>query len=226
MTALTETSVYPCTCRPGCPETMASPGGEARGWATPCYQRWKRAGRPDCGPPAPRQAAGSGRVTKAEAEQRLAEFTRLRAKGLTVAVIAEQMGLHLRAAEHYAKLWRRRLRDQAMEADIDWPRPASPVPGVAHWSGAAACRGHEGLFFDPDGLEAQRAKEIREAKARSLCVSCPVRRQCHEDAVSRGEHWGVWSGETEGDRERAKKERHNARRRVAARREQDAEVAA
>lgn len=222
MTATTETPVYPCTCRPGCPETMPTPSGEGRGWATPCYRRWERADRPDSGPPPPRPAAGpKAHATKAEAEALLAEFTRLRAQGLTVAAIAERMGLHLRAAEHYAKLWRQQQRDGAMDAEITWPVPSSPLPGVSHWSGAAACRGHQDLFYDPEGPESQRAKEIRESKARSLCAACPVRLQCMEDALARGEKRGTWGGFTEDGRARLERERKNASRRVAARREQD-----
>ena len=221
MTTLTETPVYPCTCRPGCPETMDAPAGYAHGWATACYRRWERAGRPGSGPPAPKpHAATNGKSTNAEIARRMETFGRLRDQGLTVAAIAAEMHIHVRAAEHYAVRYRQQQRDAAAEAPIDWPRPSPPVPGVSHWSGAAACRDWQDLFYDPDGRETQREKEIREAKARSLCASCPVRRECHEGAADRGEHWGTWAGFTEGDRERAKKERHNARRRVAARREQ------
>lgn len=163
----------------------------------------------------------STRAAVAEREER---FARLRTQGLTVPAIAAQMGIHPRAAEHYAAKYRQQAREEFLDADITWPVPASPVPGVTHWSGKAACRGHHGLFYAPDGPESARAKEIREAKARSLCAACPVRAACA--AASRGEHWGIHAGVTEDDREQAKRERRNASRRVAARREQDAEVAA
>lgn len=227
MTATAETPAYPCTCRPGCPHTMGDPAGEGHGWATPCYRRWERAGRPDGGPPVPKPHTATGRpATRAETAQRMERFTVLRTQGLTVAAIAAEMGIHLRAAEHYAAKYRQQVRDDLAAAQIDWPLPASPLPGVTHWSGKAACRGHWGLFYAPDGPETQRAKEIRDAKAKSLCAACPVRAECGAEAASGPGRSGTWAGLSEDDRERDKKQRKNASRRAAARRDQGAEVAA
>jgi WhiB family redox-sensing transcriptional regulator len=153
-------------------------------------------------------------------------FSALRARGLTVAVIAAKMGVSLTAAEHYAVIFRQQLRDELAETPIDWPVPASPVPGVSHWSGAAACRGHQDLFYAPDGTEGERAREVREAKAKSLCAACPVRRPCGDEAAKGPGRWGTWAGMSEEDRERDRKQRANASRRSAARREHDSEVAA
>jgi WhiB family redox-sensing transcriptional regulator len=206
---------------------MATPSGEGRGWATPCYRRWERAGRPDTGPPAPAgHTVTNGKSTKAEVARRMQRFAELRAEGLTVAGIAQEMGIALRAAEHYAAKYRQQVRDELAAAQIDWPVPASPVQGVTHWSGKAACRGHWDLFFAPDGPEPQEAKEVREAKAKSLCAACPVRAQCRAEAKSGPGRFGTWAGLSEDDRERARKQRKNASRRVAARREQGTEVAA
>lgn len=227
MTATAETRAYPCTCREGCPHTMGDPAGEGHGWATACYRRWERAGKPDTGPPPPKPPAAVSRPgTRAAVAQRMERFTALRTQGLTVAAIAAEMGMPLRAAEHYAAKFRQQVRDELAAAQIDWPVPASPVPGVSHWSGKAACRGHWGLFYAPDGPEAQLAKEIREAKAKSLCAACPVRVQCRDEAAKGPGRSGTWAGVSEDDRERDKKQRKNASRRVAARREQGTEVAA
>ena len=47
--------------------------------------------------------------------------------------------------------------------------------------------GDPDLWFaeTPDGLE----------RAKTLCASCPVRRQCLMAALERAEPWGVWGGE-------------------------------
>lgn len=33
------------------------------------------------------------------------------------------------------------------------------------------------------------------ARAQALCWSCPVRRRCLQEALRRGEPWGVWGGQ-------------------------------
>ena len=85
--------------------------------------------------------------------------------------------------------------------------------------GSAACTGQWDLFWAPEGqfAESVTEREVREAKAVSLCRSCPVRAQCGERA--RGERWGVWAGQTEADREARKREQRNAKRRVGRGRE-------
>jgi len=46
---------------------------------------------------------------------------------------------------------------------------------------------------DPDLWFAERPADLERAKA--LCAECPIRRNCLEGALSRGEPWGVWGGE-------------------------------
>lgn len=43
------------------------------------------------------------------------------------------------------------------------------------------------LFFSEDPVE------IAEAKA--ICQTCPMRRECLDGAIDRGEPWGVWGGQ-------------------------------
>ncbi|WP_436773903.1 WhiB family transcriptional regulator [Yinghuangia sp. YIM S09857] len=64
------------------------------------------------------------------------------------------------------------------------------------WENAAACRDSSGTsayaewFSEPDGVrETDAAREMRERAAKSLCRSCPVRRDCLVAALEeRDEH--------------------------------------
>jgi WhiB family transcriptional regulator, redox-sensing transcriptional regulator len=46
---------------------------------------------------------------------------------------------------------------------------------------------------DPDMWFAENPVELERAKA--LCADCPIRRECLDAALERGEPWGVWGGE-------------------------------
>ncbi|MBW0013779.1 WhiB family transcriptional regulator [Mycobacterium sp.] len=46
---------------------------------------------------------------------------------------------------------------------------------------------------DPDLWFAEAPAELERAKR--LCASCPIRRQCLAAALQRAEPWGVWGGE-------------------------------
>jgi WhiB family transcriptional regulator, redox-sensing transcriptional regulator len=46
---------------------------------------------------------------------------------------------------------------------------------------------------DPDLWFADTPANLERAK--TLCVSCPIRRQCLTAALERAEPWGVWGGE-------------------------------
>jgi WhiB family transcriptional regulator, redox-sensing transcriptional regulator len=82
------------------------------------------------------------------------------------------------------------------------------------WQDRAACRGTDALlFFGPDG-EARPEREIREAKAKAVCASCPVRAQCLNYALGNSIKQGTWGGLNE--EERARERRRRARRPDAA----------
>lgn len=72
-----------------------------------------------------------------------------------------------------------------------------PAP-AADWREHAACKGYLHLFF-PRRAERPQARERREAKARQLCLSCPVLEECREFARSNHEY-GFWAGESEEQR--------------------------
>ena len=82
------------------------------------------------------------------------------------------------------------------------------------WQDRAACRGEDlMLFFGPDG-ERQPDREIRERKAKQVCMGCPVRTDCLDYAVTRPERYGTWGGLNED--ERASERRRRMRRASAA----------
>ena len=66
-----------------------------------------------------------------------------------------------------------------------------PTPGVGMsdgWQDKAACRN-----YDP---ELWFAKDRRISKAQNICLSCPVARECLEQAMSLGNVEGVWGALT------------------------------
>ena len=46
---------------------------------------------------------------------------------------------------------------------------------------------------DPDLWFAETPADLERAK--TLCATCPIRRQCLAAALERAEPWGVWGGE-------------------------------
>src|SRR5215207_2668445 len=79
----------------------------------------------------------------------------------------------------------------------------SPLLENWEWQDRAACRDvNPELFFSAESERGMR-KHAREVLAKSLCGTCPVKRQCREHAVVVGEMYGVWGGTTEEEREPA-----------------------
>jgi hypothetical protein len=76
-------------------------------------------------------------------------------------------------------------------------KPAAVRPGLStsrrpRWWDKAQCLGHDDpdLFHDPK----------REDEAREFCRDCPVRQDCMNDALDRGDLEGVWGGTTDDQR--------------------------
>ncbi|MGL4177518.1 MAG: WhiB family transcriptional regulator [Dermatophilaceae bacterium] len=75
------------------------------------------------------------------------------------------------------------------------------------WQVAALCAQVDPeLFFPEDGGSAREALAV--------CLRCPVRAQCLEAALARGERFGVWGGMTPGRLARLRRERRIAARSV------------
>jgi WhiB family transcriptional regulator, redox-sensing transcriptional regulator len=68
----------------------------------------------------------------------------------------------------------------------------------AAWQSIASCSGQTDLFFAAPG-ERPEARARREAKARQLCLGCPVLQPCQTWARENREY-GFWGGESEEDR--------------------------
>lgn len=72
------------------------------------------------------------------------------------------------------------------------------APPATAWMDQAACKGRTALFFPPKA-ERPQARDRREAKARRLCLGCPVLAECRSFARDHHEY-GFWAGESEEDR--------------------------
>jgi WhiB family redox-sensing transcriptional regulator len=71
----------------------------------------------------------------------------------------------------------------------------------ASWQTDAACRGENpDWFFAPAHMERKEERAAREANAKAVCATCPVRNPCLAYAVSTREPHGVWGGLNEIER--------------------------
>lgn len=80
-------------------------------------------------------------------------------------------------------------------------RLVDTIPDAGSWRARAACTGRADLYFAPHA-ERPPARARREAEARALCARCPVRGDCRDHARLHLE-FGLWGGETEGERAEA-----------------------
>ena len=70
--------------------------------------------------------------------------------------------------------------------------------GEGTWQSIASCSGQTDLFFAAPG-ERPEARARREARARQLCIACPVLEPCQTWARENREY-GFWGGESEEER--------------------------
>ena len=69
------------------------------------------------------------------------------------------------------------------------------------WQVRAACRGPQSsVFFPPSHFERKDEKELREARAKAICATCPVRKPCLDYALRIREPHGIWGGLNEAER--------------------------
>jgi WhiB family redox-sensing transcriptional regulator len=79
-------------------------------------------------------------------------------------------------------------------------RLPGPIADVWDWQLLGSCRGQDSArYFHPDG-ERGASRGRREAAAKIICQSCPVRAECAAHALTTREPYGVWGGFTEAER--------------------------
>lgn len=93
--------------------------------------------------------------------------------------------------------------------------PAKPTPDVdTSWHDDAACRGEDPVLWFGADWEPADQRAAREAAAKAICATCPVRARCLDHAVEHPERYGLWGGLTEEElaRERRRRGRRAAHR--------------
>ena len=69
------------------------------------------------------------------------------------------------------------------------------------WQARAACRGPQAaVFFPPTHAERKDDKQARETRAKAICATCVVARECLEYAIRIREPHGIWGGLNEAER--------------------------
>lgn len=69
------------------------------------------------------------------------------------------------------------------------------------WELKAACRGPQAaVFFPPSQFERKDEKAERERRAKEICASCVVSRDCLDFALRIREPHGIWGGLNELER--------------------------
>jgi len=80
------------------------------------------------------------------------------------------------------------------------------------WRHRAICRNEDDELFFPVGSTGPAARQLAEAK--QVCARCPVREDCLEWAVDNRVAFGVWGGQSEEEREAAKRRAARSRTRT------------
>jgi WhiB family redox-sensing transcriptional regulator len=80
------------------------------------------------------------------------------------------------------------------------------------WRELGSCRALATSLFFPIGQTGEA--EVKIARAKKVCVTCPVREQCLEFAITTNQEYGVWGGHSEEER-RVVRRQWRARQRAA-----------
>lgn len=92
--------------------------------------------------------------------------------------------------------WQHRVEGASAveEFAADW----EPDDSVLSWQERALC-----AQTDPEAFFPEKGGSTREAK--KVCLSCDVRSECLEYALSKDERFGIWGGLSERERRKLKK---------------------
>lgn len=73
---------------------------------------------------------------------------------------------------------------------------------IIDWQQRAACRSHPlaADFYPPQHTERKHERLARERRAKLVCASCPVSKDCLRQALAVDERYGVWGGLTVDER--------------------------
>jgi len=82
------------------------------------------------------------------------------------------------------------------------------VLNVPKWYSDALCNVKKYPENDPDWWFPERGSSTK--KAKEICNKCPVKEPCLEQALIRGERFGIWGGKSERERRAIRKERRMA----------------
>jgi WhiB family redox-sensing transcriptional regulator len=81
---------------------------------------------------------------------------------------------------------------------------------AADWRAAGACLHADPDLFFPVSTTGRVLEQI--AKAKAVCVQCPVRQECLKFAQAHDPIHGIWGGTTPEDRQRARRREQRAAR--------------
>lgn len=98
---------------------------------------------------------------------------------------------------------------------IQLPSQRGERPARRDWRTSAACRTADPELFFPVSEIGPAREDI--ARAKEVCYSCRVRRQCLQFALATHQIYGVWGGTTEEERRlrvREQRERQRERERI------------
>ena len=99
-------------------------------------------------------------------------------------------------------------RDPATDAERQHPLPAVGYDRGS-WRESAACRHADTELFFPIGKTGLAMDEIQRAKA--VCASCPVRKDCLAFALDTNQEYGIWGGYDEDERRPLRRQWRRAR---------------
>lgn len=96
----------------------------------------------------------------------------------------------------------------ALPSNLTWTGSDVYTPMQPAWKASAECADLPTDLFFPD-TGGQSVPDV--AAAKTVCERCPVRQECLDYAVDRGERWGIWGGLTYTERRTVRRKRFGNR---------------